>query len=150
MASRTNNTPSKGQAHDVHHPGNNESSNPWDSPSHRIAVRPIHYQLGNPSQAFTTAGAIGLWIYDPDDPHVAVAVHDQQIVYIGSATGCCEHLSTTDEFQQLRSRAELRRIKLHGLRNTSVSLMLNQGHPRTSSRPDTATIQLCLCRSMQT
>lgn len=37
--------------------------------------------------------------------------------------------SYTDEFQRLRSRAGLRRIKLHGLRNTSVSLMLDQGHP---------------------
>lgn len=37
--------------------------------------------------------------------------------------------SYTDEFQRLRTRAGLRRIKLHGLRNTSVSLMLDQGHP---------------------
>ncbi|WP_396904518.1 tyrosine-type recombinase/integrase [Mycolicibacterium phlei] len=37
--------------------------------------------------------------------------------------------SYTDEFQRLRSRAGLRRIKLHGLRNTSVSLMLDQGIP---------------------
>ncbi|WP_234709474.1 MULTISPECIES: hypothetical protein [Mycolicibacterium] len=29
----------------------------------------------------------------------------------------------------MRSRAGLHRIKLHGLRNTSVSLMLDQGHP---------------------
>ncbi|MEE6165371.1 MULTISPECIES: hypothetical protein [unclassified Mycolicibacterium] len=36
--------------------------------------------------------------------------------------------SYTDEFQRLRARAGLRRIKLHGLRNTSVSLMLDQGH----------------------
>lgn len=35
----------------------------------------------------------------------------------------------TDQFQRLRARAGLRRIKLHGLRNTSVSLMLDQGHP---------------------
>jgi integrase len=35
----------------------------------------------------------------------------------------------TDQFQRLRSRAGLRRIRLHGLRNTSVSLMLDQGHP---------------------
>jgi integrase len=35
----------------------------------------------------------------------------------------------TDEFQRLRTRAGLRRIRLHGLRNTSVSLMLDQGHP---------------------
>ena len=35
----------------------------------------------------------------------------------------------TDEFQILRQRAGLRRIRLHGLRNTSVSLMLDQGHP---------------------
>jgi integrase len=37
--------------------------------------------------------------------------------------------SYTDEFQRLRARAGLRRIRLHGLRNTSVSLMLDQGHP---------------------
>ena len=35
----------------------------------------------------------------------------------------------TDEFQRLRKRAGLRRIRLHGLRKTSVSLMLDQGHP---------------------
>lgn len=35
----------------------------------------------------------------------------------------------TDDFQRLRTRAGLTRIKLHGLRNTSVSLMLDQGHP---------------------
>lgn len=35
----------------------------------------------------------------------------------------------SDEFQRLRSRAGLRRIRLHGLRNTSVSLMLDQGIP---------------------
>ena len=37
--------------------------------------------------------------------------------------------SYTDEFQRLRTRAGLRRIRLHRLRNTSVSLMLDQGHP---------------------
>jgi integrase len=37
--------------------------------------------------------------------------------------------SYTDEFQRLRTRAGLSRIKLHGLRNTSVTLMLDQGHP---------------------
>ncbi|WP_232079743.1 site-specific integrase [Mycolicibacterium parafortuitum] len=35
----------------------------------------------------------------------------------------------TDEFQRLRARAGLRRIRLHGLRNTRVSLMLDRGHP---------------------
>jgi site-specific recombinase XerD len=35
----------------------------------------------------------------------------------------------TDEFQRLRARAGLRRVRLHGLRNTSVSLMLDQGNP---------------------
>jgi integrase len=35
----------------------------------------------------------------------------------------------TDEFQLLRQRAGLRRIWLRGLRNTSVSLMLDQGQP---------------------
>lgn len=33
--------------------------------------------------AFTSAEAVGLWIDDLDDPHVAVAVHGGQIVYIG-------------------------------------------------------------------
>ncbi|MGB5111224.1 MAG: site-specific integrase [Mycobacterium sp.] len=35
----------------------------------------------------------------------------------------------TDEFQRLRARAGLRRIKLHGLRNTAGTLMLDAGHP---------------------
>jgi integrase len=35
----------------------------------------------------------------------------------------------TDEFHRLRERAGLRRIRLHGLRNTSVSLMLDARHP---------------------
>jgi integrase len=35
----------------------------------------------------------------------------------------------SDEFHRLREHAGLRRIKLHGLRNTSVSLMLDVGHP---------------------
>jgi len=35
----------------------------------------------------------------------------------------------SDEFHRLRERAELRRIQLKGLRNTSVSLMLDRGHP---------------------
>ena len=35
----------------------------------------------------------------------------------------------SDTFDRLRKRAGLRRIKLHGLRNTSVSLMLDQGIP---------------------
>lgn len=35
----------------------------------------------------------------------------------------------TDAFQRLRKRVGLRRIQLHGLRKTSVSLMLDQGHP---------------------
>lgn len=37
--------------------------------------------------------------------------------------------SYTDEFQRLRSRAGLRRIKLHGLRHTAGSLMLDRGQP---------------------
>ena len=37
--------------------------------------------------------------------------------------------SYTDEFQRSRQRAGLRRIRLHGLRNTSVTLMCEQGHP---------------------
>jgi len=35
----------------------------------------------------------------------------------------------TNEFHRLRERAGLRRIRLHGLRNTTVSLMLDQSHP---------------------
>ena len=35
----------------------------------------------------------------------------------------------SDEFHRLRERAGLRHIRLHGLRNTSVSLMLDQHHP---------------------
>jgi integrase len=35
----------------------------------------------------------------------------------------------SDEFHRLRERASLRRIHLKGLRNTSVSLMLDQHHP---------------------
>lgn len=37
--------------------------------------------------AFTTAEAVGLWIDDPADPQVAVAVHDQQIVYLAISDG---------------------------------------------------------------
>jgi hypothetical protein len=42
-------------------------------------------------------------------------------------SGTLRPSSGTGEFQRLRSRAGLTRIKLHGLRNTSVSLMLDQG-----------------------
>jgi integrase len=35
----------------------------------------------------------------------------------------------TDEFHWLRERAGLRRIRLHGLRNTSGTLMLDQNKP---------------------
>lgn len=35
----------------------------------------------------------------------------------------------TTEFHRIRERAGLRRIQLKGLRNTSVSLMLDRGHP---------------------
>jgi integrase len=35
----------------------------------------------------------------------------------------------TDEFHRLRQRAGLRRIRLHGLRNTSGTLMLDQNKP---------------------
>lgn len=35
------------------------------------------------SSAFAAASAVGIWIDDPDDPHVAVAVHDGRIVYMG-------------------------------------------------------------------
>ena len=35
----------------------------------------------------------------------------------------------TDEFHRLRCRAGLRRTRLHGLRNTSGTLMLDQNKP---------------------
>jgi integrase len=35
----------------------------------------------------------------------------------------------SDEFQRVRTSAGLRRIKLHGLRNTSGTLMLDQRQP---------------------
>lgn len=56
----------------------------------------------------------------------------------------------TDEFQRLHMRAGLRRIKLHGLRNTRVSLMLDQGHPPHTARPGTATTRRWRCRSTPT
>lgn len=37
--------------------------------------------------SFTSAEAVGLWIDDLDNPHVAVAVHGGQIVYIGISDG---------------------------------------------------------------
>ncbi|RIR61358.1 hypothetical protein D2E62_23415 [Mycobacteroides abscessus] len=37
--------------------------------------------------AFTSAESVGIAIDDPDDPHVAVAVHDGQITYIGISDG---------------------------------------------------------------
>lgn len=37
--------------------------------------------------AFVSVEAVGLWIDDLDDPHVAVAVHDGRIVYIGISDG---------------------------------------------------------------
>ena len=40
------------------------------------------------------------------------------------------HIPTyTDEFQRLRTRAGLQRIRLHGLRHTAGSLMLDRGIP---------------------
>ena len=42
--------------------------------------------------------------------------------------------SYTDEFQRLRARAGLRRIKLHGLRNTSVSAHARPGPPAAHRR----------------
>lgn len=37
--------------------------------------------------AFTSAESVGIAIDDPDDPHVAVAVHAGQITYIGISDG---------------------------------------------------------------
>ena len=45
----------------------------------------------------------------------------------------------SDEFHRLRKRAGLRRIKLHALRNTSVSSSSTRASRSTSSRPGTAT-----------
>jgi hypothetical protein len=65
-----------------------------------------------------------------------IAVHEKLPTVIGAwavapvSHGCpLRPESHTDEFQRLRARAGLPRIKLHGLRNTSVTLMLDRGIP---------------------
>jgi integrase len=54
---------------------------------------------------------------------------DDRLVAVDEAGTPLRPESYTDEFQRLRARAGLRRIKLHGLRNTSGTLMLDAGHP---------------------
>ena len=54
---------------------------------------------------------------------------DDRLVAVDEAGTPLRPESYTDEFQRLRARAALRRIKLHGLRNTSGTLMLDAGHP---------------------
>lgn len=60
---------------------------------------------------------------------LGVGWSDDQLVAVHADGTPLRPESYTDEFQRLRTRAGLRWIKLHGLRNTSVSLMLDQGHP---------------------
>jgi hypothetical protein len=62
-------------------------------------------------------------------PRNSVARSDYRLVAVREDGTRLRPESHSDEFQRLRSRAGLRRIKLHGLRNTSVSLMLDEGHP---------------------
>ncbi|WP_288337796.1 tyrosine-type recombinase/integrase [uncultured Gordonia sp.] len=55
----------------------------------------------------------------------------------------------SDEFHRLRARAGLRRIKLHGLRNTSVTLMLDRGpgaHRGRMARPRSSGLAVDLLR----
>ncbi|OBC07565.1 integrase [Mycobacterium sp. 852013-50091_SCH5140682] len=60
---------------------------------------------------------------------LGVAWSDDQFVATQADGTAVRHEWYTDEFHRLRERAGLRRIHLKGLRNTSVSLMLDQGHP---------------------
>ena len=56
----------------------------------------------------------------------------------------------SDEFHRLRKRAGLRRIKLHALRNTSVSLILDQGKPVHVVAAWHGHDRRCHCRSTPT
>ncbi|BBY67772.1 tyrosine-type recombinase/integrase [Mycolicibacterium helvum] len=60
---------------------------------------------------------------------VGVAWSDDRLVAVREDGEPLRPESYSDEFQRLRSRAGLRRIKLHGLRHTAGSLMLDQGQP---------------------
>jgi integrase len=60
---------------------------------------------------------------------LGVGWSDDRLVAVDEAGTPLRPEAYSDAFQRLRERAELRRIKLHALRNTSVSLMLNQRKP---------------------
>ena len=60
---------------------------------------------------------------------LGVAWSDDRLVAVDEAGTPLRPEFYTDEFHRLRRRAGLRRIKLHGLRNTSGTLMLDAGHP---------------------
>ena len=60
---------------------------------------------------------------------LGVAWSDDRLVAVDEAGTPLRPEFYADEFQRLRTRAGLRRIKLHGLRNTSGTLMLDAGHP---------------------
>jgi integrase len=61
--------------------------------------------------------------------HLGVGWSDDRLVCVHEDGAPVRPEWYSDEFQRLRARAGLRRIRLHGLRNTSVSLMLDQHHP---------------------
>jgi site-specific recombinase XerC len=75
---------------------------------------------------------------------------DDRLVAVREDGSPIRHEWYSDEFQRMRERAGLRRIHLKGLRNTSVSLMLPAVCRCTSSRPGTAMIRRCHCRSTPT
>ena len=60
---------------------------------------------------------------------LGVAWSDDRLIAVHEDGTPVRHEWYSDEFQRLRERAGLRRIHLKGLRNTSVSLMLDQRHP---------------------
>ncbi len=60
---------------------------------------------------------------------LGVAWSDDRLIATHEDGTPVRHEWYSDEFQRLRKRAGLRRITLKGLRNTSVSLMLDQRHP---------------------
>jgi integrase len=60
---------------------------------------------------------------------LGVAWSDDRLVAVREDGEPLRPESYTDEFHKLRERVGLPRIRLHGLRNTSVTLMLEQGHP---------------------
>ncbi len=60
---------------------------------------------------------------------LGVTWSDDRLIAVHEEGTPVRHEWYSDEFQRLRERAGLRRIHLKGLRNTSVSLMLDQRHP---------------------